>query len=317
MTFVIRQIMEGLVENSVMGAFLTALRIKGETVPEIVAAAKVMREKAESLKVPDKLAVDTCGTGGDGADTFNISTASAFVAAGAGIVVAKHGNRAVSSRAGSADVLKSLGVNIEAEKSVVERCLDSVGIGFLFAPSMHKAMKYAKDVRRELGLRTIFNLLGPLTNPAKVKAQVIGVFDGKWVVPLAHVLKGLGCQQAFVVHGSDGLDEITLTDSTKISHLTNGNIKEILFSPEEVGLDRCSPEDLKGGSAEDNAKIIKEVLEGKPGPKRDIVLINSSAAITVAGKAGSLKDGLELARKSIDSGAAKEKLHDLCRVSNS
>lgn len=317
MVSIMNQIMEGKVDRSWLGAFLTALRLKGETVEEITGAAQVMREKAEHLNIPIKGVVDTCGTGGDGADTFNISTTSAFVVAGAGIPVAKHGNRAVSSRSGSADVLKSLGVNIEADKSVVERCVEMAGIGFLFAPSLHKAMKHAGDVRRELGFRTIFNLLGPLTNPARVQAQVVGVFDSKWTSPLAKVLQKLGTLHAFVVHGEDGLDEITLTCNTKISELSNGEVKDYYLDPTKMGLDYCSDEDLKGGSADDNATILRELLDGAGGPKRDIVLLNASAAIVAAGRADSLKEGLDVARKSIASGEARQKLKDLCRLSHS
>ncbi|MCF8720493.1 anthranilate phosphoribosyltransferase [Nitrospina gracilis] len=309
-------VMEGKVERSFLGAFLTALRMKGETVPEITGAAKVMREKAERLDVDGQHAVDTCGTGGDGANTFNISTAVAFVVAGAGITVAKHGNRAVSSRSGSADVLRCLGVNIEAEKSVVEKCLKDAGIAFLFAPSMHKAMKHAADVRRELGFRTLFNLLGPLTNPAGVKAQVVGVFDAKWAEPLASVLDKLGCRHAFVVHGEDGLDEITLTGPTKIAELKDGKVNAYVLNPQDLGLTLCRAEDLKGGDAEDNAELVRGVLAGVPGPKRDIVLLNAAAAIVAAGRAEDLKAGIDVARQSIDSGAARQKLEDLCRLSN-
>ncbi len=310
-------IMEGKVDRTLLGAFLTALSMKGESVEEISGAAKVMRQKAESLKVPEGCVVDTCGTGGDWANTFNISTTAAFVVAGAGIIVAKHGNRAISSKSGSADVLKSLGVNIEAEKSIVEKCLDQVGIGFIFAPAMHKAMKHAADVRRELGFRTIFNLLGPLTNPAKVKNQVIGVFDKKWTLPLAMVLKNLGSERAYVVHGEDGLDEITLTTKTKVCYLNNKNIDEFYLDPEKEKFSLCDSEDLRGGNAEENAEIIKEILQGKEGPKADIVLLNAGAAIVVAGKVDSLSDGIRVARKSIDSGAARQKLEDLCRISHS
>ncbi|MCZ6513025.1 MAG: anthranilate phosphoribosyltransferase [Nitrospinae bacterium] len=317
MVSIMTQIMEGKVDRSLLGAFLTALRMKGETVAEISGAAKVMREKAEPLNIPVAGVVDTCGTGGDGADTFNISTTAAFVVAGVGIPVAKHGNRAVSSRSGSADVLKSLGVNIEADKEVVERCIELAGIGFLFAPTLHKAMKHAVDVRRELGFRTVFNLLGPLTNPAGVKAQVVGVFDSKWTSPLANVLKNLGTRHAFVVHGEDGLDEITLTCNTKISELNNGQIKDYNLDPTELGLEYCSAQDLKGGSADDNATILRELLDGAGGPKRDIVLLNASAAIIAAGKAANFKEGLDVARKSISSGEARQKLKDLCRLSHS
>jgi len=231
--------------------------------------------------------------------------------------VAKHGNRAVSSRSGSADVLQCLGVNIDAEKPLVERCLNEAGIGFLFAPRMHWAMKHAAGVREELGFRTIFNLLGPLTNPAHAHAQVIGVFERKWVSPMAHVLKSLGCRHAFVVHGADGLDEISLMDETCVAELNKGQVREYKVQPEDLGLDRCSPEKVGGGSPEENAAIILKVLEGNPGPKMDIVILNAAAAIRVGGKADSLKKGLDLARKSIFSGAARQKLEDLCRISNS
>lgn len=317
MVSIMTQVMEGKVDRSLLGAFLTALRMKGETVEEISGAARVMREKAEPLNIPVEGVVDTCGTGGDGADTFNISTTAAFVVAGAGIPVAKHGNRAVSSRSGSADVLKCLGVNIEADKTVVERCVEMAGIGFLFAPTLHKAMKHAADVRRELGFRTVFNLLGPLTNPAGVKAQVVGVFDSKWTSPLAQVLKNLGTAHAFVVHGEDGLDEITLTCNTKISELIDGKINDYYIDPTELGFEYCSEQDLKGGSAEDNATILRELLDGKGGPQRDIVLLNASAAIVAAGKAENFKEGIEIAKKSINSGGARQKLKDLCRLSHS
>ncbi|MCH8314160.1 MAG: anthranilate phosphoribosyltransferase, partial [Nitrospinae bacterium] len=226
MVSVMNQIMEGAVGEPQLAAFLTALRMKGESVGEIVGAARVMRQKAETLHLSSDNIVDTCGTGGDGGNTFNISTASAFVVAGAGLTVAKHGNRAVSSRSGSADVLNCLGVNIEADKAVVKKCVEQVGMGFLFAPLLHGAMKHAAGVRKQLGFRTIFNLLGPLTNPAHAHAQVIGVFDRKWVSPIAHVLKDLGCRHAFVVHGEDGLDEISLMDKTSVAELLNGDIRE-------------------------------------------------------------------------------------------
>jgi len=317
MISVMEQIMSGDAGDLQLGAFITALRMKGESVDEIVGAARVMRKKAESLNIASTNIVDTCGTGGDGGNTFNISTAAALVVAGAGITVAKHGNRAVSSRSGSADVLKCLGVNIEADKTVVEKCLEQVGIGFLFAPLMHGAMKHAAGIRKELGFRTIFNLLGPLTNPAHAHAQVVGVFSRKWVVPLAQVLKSLGCRHALVVHGDDGLDEITLMDKTSVCELSNGNIQEYSISPEDFGLVRCSPDKVQGGSPEENAVIIRTVLDGTVGPKMDIVLLNAAAAIYAGGKADSLKEGLEIARESILSGAARQKLDDLIRVSNS
>ena len=311
------EIMEGEVTDSHLAAFLTALHMKGETVAEIVGAARVMRAKAEKLNIKSTSLVDTCGTGGDGADTFNISTASALVTAGAGVNVAKHGNRAVSSRSGSADVLKCLGVNLDANLATVQRCVDEAGLGFLFAPLMHKAMKHAGGVRKELGFRTIFNLLGPLTNPANAQAQVLGVFDVKWVQPLAEVLRDLGCSRALVVHGSDGLDEITLTGVSQVTELKNGEVTSYSLDPGELGFEYCASDDLKGGTPEENAAIIQEILNGEKGPKRDIVVVNSAAAIYVAGKADSLDLAVQLAVNSIESGKARDKLQDLCRITNS
>ena len=310
-------IMEGNVNDSQLAAFLTALHIKGETVAEIVGAARVMRAKAEKLNIKATPLVDTCGTGGDKADTFNISTASALVAAGAGVNIAKHGNRAVSSRSGSADVLKCLGVNLDASLPTVKRCVEKAGIGFLFAPLMHKAMKHAAGVRKELGFRTIFNLLGPLTNPANAQAQVLGVFDAKWIQPLAEVLGDLGCSHALVVHGVDGLDEITLTGDSHIAELKNGKVKSYKLDPDELGLEICFSDELKGGTPEENAKMIEGILNGEKGPKRDIVLLNSAAAIYVGGKAKSLQLAVQYAVESIDSGKAREKLNELCKISNS
>ena len=311
------QIMEGNVVDSQFAAFLTALQLKHETVPEIVGAARVMRAKAEKVKVNAPQIVDTCGTGGDGADTFNISTAVSFVVAGADITVAKHGNRAVSSKSGSADVLKCLGVNIDASLSTVERCIEEVGIGFLFAPLMHKAMKHAAKVRKELGFRTIFNLLGPLTNPAHAHGQVLGVYDSRWVNPLAEVLRDLGSHRALVVHGFDGLDEITLTSETQVSELKNDNVSAFTIDPKEFGYSLCSAQDLKGGSPEENAETIRGILQGASGPKTDIVVLNAAAAIYVGGKAESIERGILVAVNSIGSGAAIKKLEELCRVSNS
>ena len=283
------QVMGGKVSDIQLAAFLTALQVKGETVPEIVGAAKVMRDKAEKIKVNSSNIIDTCGTGGDGADTFNISTAVAFVVAGAGVTVAKHGNRAVSSKSGSADVLQCLGVNIDAPLRTIERCIEEVGIGFLFAPLMHKAMKHAVGVRKELGFRTFFNLLGPLTNPANANSQILGVFDSKWVNPLAEVLRDLGSKHAMIVHGFDGLDEITLTSETQISELRNGNITNYALNPKKFGYSLCSSEDLRGGVPEINAKIIRDILKGEKGCKTDIILLNAGAAIYVAGKAETIK----------------------------
>ena len=310
-------IMEGEVTDSQLAAFLTALHIKGETVAEIVGAARVMRAKAEKLNIKATALVDTCGTGSGKADTFNISTASALVAAGAGVNIAKHGNRAVSSQSGSADVLKCLGVNLDASLPTVKRCVEKAGIGFLFAPLMHKAMKHAAGVRKELGFRTIFNLLGPLTNPANAEAQVLGVFDAKWVQPMAEVLAELGCSHALVVHGADGLDEITLTGESQIAELKNGKIKNYKIDPDELGLEMCFSEDLKGGTPDENAAMIEGILKSQTGPKRDVVVLNAAAAIYVAGKAKSIELGVACAIESIDSGKALEKLKDLCKISNS
>ena len=315
MVSVMTQIMDGKAESSQLGAFLTALRMKGEAVSEIAGAARVMKEKAVRLKVSVEPIVDTCGTGGDEADTFNISTAAAFAVAGTGIVVAKHGNRAVSSRSGSADVLRTLGVNIEAEAGIVETCLQEVGIGFLFAPMLHGAMRHAAAVRKELGFRTLFNLLGPLTNPAGAHAQVVGVYDRKRVHPIASVLRDLGCLHAFVVHGEDGLDEITLTGKTDVCELIGGEIREYTLDPVDLGLPLCTMEDLRGGTPEENARILEGILNGDPGPCREIVVLNAAAAIVAAEKAPSLDEGLKLARESIDSGAARSKLEHLVRIS--
>jgi anthranilate phosphoribosyltransferase len=317
MVSIMTQIMEGQVKDSQLGSLLTALRIKGESIEEIAGAAIVMRDKSENINVSrTETIVDTCGTGGDGANTFNISTAAAFVVAGCGLTVAKHGNKAVSSLSGSADVLRCLGVNIDADKLAVEKCLDEIGIGFLFAPMMHGAMKYAAGVRKELGFRTIFNLLGPLTNPAGANAQVIGIYDSSRLKQIASVLKLLGTRQAFVVHGSDGLDEITLTGTTNVCELVNGQVKEYTLEPENFELTACKAKDISGGTPEENASIIKNILSGEQGPKRDIVLMNASAAICAGGIAENLKVAMHLARQSIDTGSAEKKLNDLCRLSH-
>ena len=317
MISVMTQIMEGQAGRPLLAAFLTALRVKGESMEEILGAAIVMRDKSEKIKVKADYLVDTCGTGGDSANTFNISTAAAFVVAGCGLTVAKHGNRAVSSRSGSADVLKCLGVNIEADKLTVEKCIDDIGIGFLFAPLMHRAMKHAAEVRKELGFRTIFNLLGPLTNPAGAHAQVIGIYDGNRLKQIASVLNLLGTKHAFVVHGDDGLDEITLTGKTKVCELINGKINEYILEPDSFDLTACKAKDLEGGSSEENADIIRNILSGGLGPQRDIVLMNASAAIVAGGRATKLKEAMVLSRHSIDNGLAEKKLNDLCHQSYS
>lgn len=310
------EIMSGGASPAQIGSFITALRMKGETVEEITGAARVMREKVLHIKTGSKIVVDTCGTGGDESGTFNISTTTAFVAAGAGLTVAKHGNRSVSSKSGSADVLKTLGVNIEVEVSHVERCLDEIGIGFLFAPLLHSAMKYAIGPRREIGIRTIFNILGPLTNPAGAHSQVLGVYDSKLTEPLAKVLCNLGSIHVFVVHGEDGLDEITLAEKTHISELKNGKVKNYNITPEDFGFKRCRREDILGGDSEINARIALDILNGKKGPKRDIVLLNAAAAIVAGGRAKDLKEGLNVASESIDSGMAMKKLEGLRRLTN-
>lgn len=313
---VMDQIMTGGASDAQIGSFITALRMKGETVEEITGAARVMREKALHIDAGGGRVVDTCGTGGDSSGTFNISTTAAFIAAGAGAKVAKHGNRSVSSRSGSADVLRSLGVNIEVEVEKVEECLAVAGIGFLFAPLLHGAMKYAIGPRREIAMRTIFNILGPLTNPAGANCQVMGVYDENLTEILATTLGNLGSSHAMVVHGMDGLDEITLTTSSKISELRDGKVKTFQLIPKEFGLAPCVMDDLKGGDSEDNALITLDILKGEKGPKRDISLINAAAAIYVAGLSIDLKEGLEKAAESVDSGAALEKLERLKKISN-
>lgn len=316
MIHVMNEIMTGGAAPSQIAAFITALRIKGETVSEITGAARVMREKATRISAPSDDVVDTCGTGGDESMTFNISTAAAFVAAGAGVIVAKHGNRSVSSKSGSADVLRSLGVNIEAEVSRVEECIKEAGIGFLFAPLLHGAMKYAAIVRREIGIRTIFNILGPLTNPAGAKRQVVGVYDPALTDMLAKVLYNLGSRRAFIVHGEDGLDEITLTGETRVTELNEGAIKTYHIRPEDFGFERCAPDELKGGDPDVNAGIILDMLKGKKDAKRDIVLLNGAAAITAAGKTHNLKEGIAIARGAVDSGEALKRLEKLKEVTN-
>lgn len=305
-------IMSGQGTDAQIAAFITALRMKGEMVDELTGAASVMREKAHHIVPATRsFLVDTCGTGGDGADTFNISTAAAFVAAGAGARVAKHGNRNVSSKCGSADVLEALGITVTAGPDVMKQCLDDAGIAFLFAPSLHKAMKYAIGPRREIAIRTIFNVLGPLTNPANAPAQVIGVYAAHLTETLATVLKNLGSNHAFVVHGMDGLDEITLCSTTKVSELSSGTVKTYTIQPEDFGLSRAEPKDLTGGLPAENAQIINEILKGAQGPRRDIVVLNAAFALTAAGIATTPKDGIEKAQNSIDSGAALEKVHRL------
>ncbi|HUF42821.1 MAG TPA: anthranilate phosphoribosyltransferase [Verrucomicrobiae bacterium] len=313
---VMNQIMTGEATPLQVAAFLTALRMKGETVEEITGAARVMREKAHRVNVGSKAVLDTCGTGGDQKGTFNISTTAAFVVAGAGVPVAKHGNRSVSSQSGSADVLGALGVKVDAPKERVEKCIAQIGIGFLFAPLLHEAMKYAVQPRRDIGIRTIFNLLGPLTNPAMAKYQLIGIYSGELVAMIAHVLKNLGSARALVVHGLEGLDEISLCGPTQVAELRDGAVSEYVIEPEQFGLKRCGLAELHGGSAEESAVIVRAVLDGKPGAARDVVLLNSGAALFVSGSAPTLQDGLRLAAESIDSGNARLKLEQLVELTN-
>ena len=310
------EIMSGEATPAQVASFITALRIKGETIEEITGAARVMREKSTKIHTKHPFAVDTCGTGGDGSHSFNISTTAAFVVAGTEIPVAKHGNRAASSQSGSADVLKALGVNIEIGSEQVGACIDDVGIGFLFAVTLHGAMKYAIGPRREIGIRTIFNALGPLTNPAGAQAQVLGVYAPTLTEPLANVLKNLGSRRAFVVHGGDGLDEITTTTTTQVSELIDDTVNTYTLNPTELGIPAAQPSDLKGGTPEENAEMTLSILRGDKGPKRDIVLLNAAAAIVAGGKAADISAGLAAAAESIDSGRALEKLEELKAKSN-
>lgn len=312
---VMEEIMTDKVTPAQFGAFVIALRMKGETVDEIAGMAKTMRQKAIPVSVSGPV-VDTCGTGGDVSGTFNISTTAAFVAAGAGLKVAKHGNRAMSSQSGSADVLEALGIRLDLTADEVGRCLEEVGIGFMFAPAFHPAMKFAGAPRREIGIRTVFNILGPLTNPAGAQAQVLGVFDGSLVEKMAQVLKILGCRHALVVHGKDGLDEISVTAESDVCEVMHGRVVSYTVSPEELGLPRAAYGSLKGGTAAENAVILREVLGGVLGHRRDVVLVNAAAALVAGDKAASLKEGIELAKKSIDSGqalATLQRMIDFCR----
>lgn len=304
-------IMSGETTDAQIAALLTALKIKGETVDEITGFVKAMREKVTKIKCSSEYLIDTCGTGGDGAGTFNISTISAFIAAGAGCRVAKHGNRSVSSKCGSADLLEEMGINIELTPYRMEKCINEEGIGFLFAPLLHKAMKYAIGPRREIGVRTIFNILGPLTNPAGAKRHLLGVFKKELMAPITDVLKNLGAEHCLIVHGEDGLDEITITGNTFVSELNNGIIKEYKVEPKEFNLQSGTTNDIKGGSTKDNVVIALDILNGVKGPKRGISIFNAGAAIYVSGRAKSLSEGIEMAKESIDSGRALEKFKRL------
>ncbi len=314
MSEVMAEMMEGKATPAQMGAFLTALRMKGETVEEVTGAARIMRQKATRIDARSAVIVDTCGTGGDGGKTFNISTTAAFLVAAAGLTVAKHGNRAVSSSCGSADVLEALGVNIDVSPEVVEECLQQIGIGFLFAPKLHGAMKHAIGTRRELGLRTVFNLLGPLTNPASATAQLIGVYDPKLTEMFAGVLRNLGTRRAFVVHGADGLDEATVTGETRVSELKEGAVVTYNIDPVDFFGQTFETEELRGGDSATNAGITRDILAGKDGARRKIVLLNAALAIVAGGRAETVGEGIKVAEDGIDSGAARRKLEALIEL---
>ncbi len=313
MAQVMTEIADGGATPAQVGAFLASLRVKGETVDEIAGAAQVMRARVDRVHVDKEVFVDTCGTGGDGKHTFNISTAAAFVVAGAGVCVAKHGNRAVSSRAGSADVLVALGVDVEAPKDVVERAIAEIGIGFLFAPRLHPAFKAVAGIRRELGVRTVFNLLGPLANPAGARYQVMGVYEPRWVPIIGGVLAALGAARAFVVHG-EGLDEITVTGMTHVCEVRDGGVERYAMVPEDMGLRRHPEAEIAGGDAERNARILRDVLSGQKGGPRDAALANAAAALVAAGAAPTLEQGVRLGAESVDSGAAADKLARLAAL---
>ena len=309
------RMMSGEATPSQMGGLLMALRVRGETVEEITGAVATMRAKMLPVDAPAD-AIDVVGTGGDASGSYNISTCAAFIVAGAGVPVAKHGNRALSSRSGAADVLSALGVRIDLTPADISRCISDAGIGFMFAPAHHPAMKNVAPTRVELGTRTIFNLLGPLSNPANVKRQMVGVFSKQWVEPVAHVLKNLGSERAYVVHGSDGLDEITTSGATWVATLEDGKVRTFEIAPEDVGLSRCKPDALRGGDAQTNADALKAVLAGQNGAYCDVAVFNAAAALCVAGRAKDLKQGVATARKSIESGAARHRLERLIAVSN-
>lgn len=317
---VMNQIMGGEATDAQLACFITALRMKGETIDEITGCARVMRIKATRISpnLPDSSInlVDTCGTGGDGANTFNISTAAAFITAAAGVPVAKHGNKAVSSRCGSADVLAALGVNLQVTPEKVCECIEKIGIGFLFAPLLHGAMKYAIGPRKEIAVRTVFNILGPLTNPAGAAAQIIGVYDPALTGVMAEVLNKLGTKQAFVVYGKDGLDEISISGETRVSELRDGKIKQYTVKPEDFGIRSASRAEIQGGTAEENAEIIRKLFSGEKGPRRDIACLNAAAAIVAGNGAVDIKEGLEKAYETVDSGRAAEKVRLLAEMTD-
>jgi anthranilate phosphoribosyltransferase len=313
---VMEEIMEGKATPAQIASFLTALRMKGETVAEITGFARAMLEKVDAFSIKIDTLVDTCGTGGDSLNTFNISTAVAFVVAGAGLTVPKHGNRALSSKCGSADVLEALGVKLTIPKEKVKECLERIGIGFLFAPCCHPAMKYALAPRQEMGMRTVFNILGPLINPLGANVRLMGVHSSSLTEPLARVLKNLGVRRAFVVWGEDGLDEISINARTRISELKKGKIETYYIKPEDFAMARASLQEIRGGDREKNTRILKDILGGEKGAKRDIVLINTAACLVAAGRAKSFKEGIEIAKDSIDTGKADGKLESLIEFTN-
>ena len=326
---VMDQLMGGEATQAQIGSFITALRMKGETVAEITGAARVMRARAtpirvgavididrDEINVDRETIIDTCGTGGSGTRSFNISTTVALAVAACGVRVAKHGNRSVSSACGSADVLEKLGVNLDVTPEQVAQCVEKIGVGFLFAPALHGAMKHAIGPRKEIGIRTIFNILGPLTNPAGADRQVLGVYREELVEPLAQVLSDLGCKRGFVVHGSDGMDEITLTGPTLVAEISNGTVELQTIEPELFGLERCQLSELQGGDAECNAEIVRSILSGEQGPKRDVVVLNGAYALVAAGQANSLTEGMEQIQAVLDEGYALAKLDALVRMTN-
>lgn len=313
---VMLHIMQGAASDSQIAAYLMGLRMKGETVDEITGSVKAMREMAHRIHVGDPLVVDTCGTGGDCSNTFNISTAAAFVVAGGNMTVAKHGNRSVSSKSGSADVLSALGVQINLPPERVEECINEVGIGFLFAPLYHGAIKHCAKPRSEMGIRTVMNILGPLSNPANATIQVLGVYDRALTERLAQVLIRLGTQHCFILHGSDGLDEITLTGTTHVSEGKTGRISSYHISPEDFNLERVNSRELAGGTPEENAEIIQDILKGRRSAKRDVTLMNAAPAFVACGKAKTLHEGFDQAGEVLDSGASYEKLENLVKFTN-
>jgi anthranilate phosphoribosyltransferase len=313
MSEMISDIFSGEITDAQVGAFMAALATKGETFEELAGAAKSMRRKARRIQTSQTTIVDTCGTGGDGAQTFNISTTTAFVVAGCGVTVAKHGNRSVSSQCGSADLLEVLGVKLDTDPEIVEEAISEIGIGFLFAPLYHSAMRFAANARKEVGLRSIFNMLGPLTNPAAANCQLLGVYAPELTEMFAQALKLLGAKRAFVVHGHDGLDEISVCAATRVSELKDGLISTYDILPEQFFGKQANPEDLKGGDPEENARITRDILAGTEGPGRDVVLLNASAALVAARKADDFKDGIQIAAQAIESGQATQKLEALIR----